>query len=354
MNAKHAWHPAAAWWSLAAGLLALVAAVVPVPPTASQEPSTKGIDPFTQSQRLGRGVNVLGYDPLWRPQGKARFQERHFRLIKEAGFDSVRIVLHPFRDGRADAEHRLSKRWLKTLDWAVERALANRLLALLDFHEFQAMGADPQGNRERFLAMWRQIAQRYKDAPPEVLFEILNEPNKKLTAPLWNQLLREALAIIRESNPARTVIVGPVSWNNINALDKLELPEGDRNLIVTVHYYSPFAFTHQGAAWAGQKDKIGVTWNGTTQEREAIERDFDKAQAWARQHRRPLYLGEFGAYDKGDLASRVRWTDFVARQAEKRGWSWAYWQFDGDFIVYDMSRQQWVQAIRDALIPARK
>jgi endoglucanase len=166
--------------------------------------------------------------------------------------------------------------------------------------------------------------------------------------------LREALAIIRESNPVRTVIVGPVSWNNITALDKLELPEGDRNLIVTVHYYSPFAFTHQGAAWAGQKDKVGVPWNGTTKEREAIERDLDKAQAWAQKHRRPLYLGEFGAYDKGDLASRVRWTDFVARQAEKRGWSWAYWQFDGDFIVYDMSRQQWVQAIRDALIPARK
>jgi endoglucanase len=44
----------------------------------------------------------------------------------------------------------------------------------------------------------------------------------------------------------------------------------------------------------------------------------------------------------------------VARRAEKRAWSGAYWQFDGDFVEYDMSRQQWVQAIRDAPIPARK
>ena len=34
--------------------------------------------------------------------------------------------------------------------------------------------------------------------------------------------------------------------------------------------------------------------------------------------------------------SRVRWTSSVARSAEKLGWSWGYWQFDGDFIVNDM------------------
>jgi hypothetical protein len=65
-------------------------------------------------------------------------------------------------------------------------------------------------------------------------------------------------------------------------------------------------------------------------------------------------LGEFGANDKGGLASRVRWTEFMARPAEKRGWSGAYGQLDSEIIVYDMSRQQWVRPIRDALIPARK
>jgi endoglucanase len=216
------------------------------------------------------------------------------------------------------------------------------------------MGENPEGNKARFLAMWDQIAQHYKQVPPEVLFEILNEPNKKLTAPLWNQYLSEALAVIRKSNPNRAVIVGPASWNNINFLDKLELPDSDRNLIVTVHYYSPFPFTHQGASWAGLKDKVGVTWTGTAKEQQDIERDFDKAQAWAEKHRRPLFLGEFGAYEKGDLVSRARWTNFVARQAEKRGWSWAYWQFDNDFVVFDMKSQQWNTAIRDALIPVEK
>jgi endoglucanase len=42
----------------------------------------------------------------------------------------------------------------------------------------------------------------------------------------------------------------------------------------------------------------------------------------------------------------------VARQAEKLGWSWAYWQFDGDFIVYDVKNDAWVEPIRRALLPA--
>ena len=53
---------------------------------------------------------------------------------------------------------------------------------------------------------------------------------------------------MRKSNPVREVIVGPTTWNNVNDLDRLQLPESDRHLIVTVHYYNPFQFTHQGSS----------------------------------------------------------------------------------------------------------
>jgi endoglucanase len=308
-------------------------------------------DAVAQNKRLGRGVNVLGYDPIWKDRRKARFQEKYFRLIQEAGFNHVRINLHPFRDAKLGADNRINPAWFDVLDWAVKHALANRLMVVLDLHEYHAMGDDPVGNKERFLSVWRQIATHCKDLPDDVLFEILNEPNKKLTPELWNPMLREALAVIRQSNPRRTVVVGPTSWNNIKDLDKLNLPKGDRNLIVTVHYYSPFRFTHQGAPWAGLKDKVGVRWNGTEKERQAILKDFGKAQSWARKHGRPILLGEFGSYDRGDMDSRVRWTSFVARQAEKLGWSWAYWQFDGDFIVFDTEKGAWVESIRRALVP---
>jgi endoglucanase len=53
------------------------------------------------------------------------------------------------------------------------------------------------------------------------------------------------------------------------------------------------------------------------------------------------------------MDSRARWTAAIARAAEARGWSWAYWQFDSDFIVYDVQRNAWVEPILHALIPVR-
>jgi len=111
-------------------------------------------------------------------------------------------------------------------------------------------------------------------------------------------------------------------------------------------------FTHQGAAWADRKDKVGVEWLGTEEELSVLKRDFDKASSWAKQHDRPLFLGEFGAYDKAPMESRARYVASVARAAEQRGWSWAYWQFDSDFILYDIPRDSWIEPIRRALIPA--
>jgi endoglucanase len=51
------------------------------------------------------------------------------------------------------------------------------------------------------------------------------------------------------------------------------------------------------------------------------------------------------------MESRVAYTDAVARAAEERGWAWAYWQFDSDFIVYDLNKDAWVDPIHKALIP---
>ncbi len=312
------------------------------------------MDVFSQNKRLGRGVNILGYDPIWRFRNKARMKEEHFRLIADAGFNSVRIALHPFRDEAVNKEYKLSDSWLEILDWAIEQALDNGLMAILDFHEFIAMGRTPLENREGFLSFWKQIGERYCEYPDEVLFELLNEPNGELTPELWNIFLKEALHVVRENNRERTVIIGPAYWNSINLLSKLDLPEDDRNIIVTVHYYEPMDFTHQGAKWAGREGKIGVEWRGTDEEKKAVVNSFSKAQSWAKEHNRPIFLGEFGVYDKAPMDSRVRYLSFIARLAENMGWSWAYWQFDSDFILYDIANNRWIEPVLNALIPTEE
>ena len=85
------------------------------------------------------------------------------------------------------------------------------------------------------------------------------------------------------------------------------------------------------------------------EEKNEIDTKLKVAADWSKTNDRPIFLGEFGSYDKGDMKSRARYTAYVARTAEKLGFSWAYWQFDSDFIVYDIDKEKWVVPILNAL-----
>jgi endoglucanase len=301
-------------------------------------------DVFKVNERLGRGINVSGY---------GRLQADDYKAIKETGFSNVRIPIHPFNQTLGDENFTLKPVFLETLDTAIERALDNGLVAIIDLHEHHAMESDPLGEKPKFLAIWKQLAEHYKDAPKEVLFEIANEPNMK--PEIWNKIHHEAHQIIRESNPDRTILIGSINGNQIMYLKDLELPEDDRNIIVTIHYYMPIQFTHQGAPWSTKnKDLSGIEWPGEYGGEKEIIRDFDIAQEWSKTHNRPLHLGEFGVYNKTDMESRVRWNDFVARQADERKWSWSYWELFEGFGIYSPGNKQWHPDLLNALIPEKK
>jgi endoglucanase len=298
---------------------------------------------------MQRGVNIVGYDPIWKDFEQRRFKQSYFKLLHDGGFNAVRVNLQAF--AHMDSLNRLRPEWFKTLDWMVDNALANNLSVIIDEHDYVPCGEDAVMCRAKLTAFWEQVAPRYKNAPNQVMFEILNEPNKAITTPLWNAMLKECLAIIRQTNPDRNVVIGPSWWNSINSLNTLELPSDDHHIIATVHYYLPMRFTHQGAVWSKDTANLsGITW-GTDAEKEAIVKDFAAVQEWSKANNRPILLGEFGAYDKGDMDSRVKYTSTVARTAESLGWAWTYWQFDSDFIVYNVDKDAWVEPIHRALVP---
>jgi len=330
---------------LCALLCACVAPAQTAPVSVSQPLALKASD-----QPFRRGVNVLGYDPYWTDASKRRFEPRHFDEIHKAGFDFVRIVLQAF--SHMDADNRLDPAWLAKLDDVVGQAQKAGLGVILDEHDFNACSEDVALCRAKLPAFWNQVAPRFANAPRSVAFELLNEPHEKLDAATWNALFADLLAEVRKTNPTRIVVVGPTSWNSLHELSNLKLP-ADPNLLVTFHYYDPFPFTHQGASWAGDvKNLSGVKW-GTEADKEKIRADFDQVVGWSKANNRPILLGEFGAYDKSGtpLAMRVDWTSTIRGEAERHGFGWAYWQFDGDFIVWDMEHQRWVEPIKKALLP---
>ncbi len=303
------------------------------------------------SATLGRGINFgNALDAPEEAEHALRLRPRYFDEIGAAGFDTVRLPAAWSAHAAETAPYAIGQDFFERVDRAVDAALVRDLNVVLNVHHYHELNQAPDEHAERFLALWRQIAARYADRPAPLHFELLNEPRSAMTAERWNALLPHALAAVRESNPERAVLVGPAEMNDIRALAKLDLPDDD-HLVATVHYYAPFEFTHQDAHWVeGSAPWLGTTWGGET-DQNAVADDLATAAAWAEARSIPLFVGEFGAYERADMDSRARWTACVRECAERLGIGWAYWEFGTDFGAYARETDTWREPLRRALIP---
>lgn len=308
-------------------------------------------DAFAYNRLLGRGINVgNALDAPKEGDWGVTLKADYFQAIKDAGFNSVRIPIRWSAHAQPEPPYTIDPGFFERVDWAIDQALSRNLFAVISTFHYWEMDKDPVKHAPRLEALWRQIAVRYQDRPQTLLFELLNEPSDQLTDERWGEIFPLLLQAIRESNPNRVVIIGPAYWNSLDHLPLLQLPQNDRRLIVTFHYYAPLQFTHQGADWiANSEPWRGTKW-GTDQERDNLRKDFEKAAIWARQSERPIYLGEFGAYQQADMELRALWTHAVASEAEKRGFSWSYWEFCSGFGAYDPVANIWRQPLLRALL----
>lgn len=321
-------------------MLAMLAAA---PATAADGPAVDAV------RRLGRGINVLGYDGLWDGGVDAPFKFRNFGRIRVAGFRHVRIDFHAFK--YMNAEGTVDPVVLGALDDAVTAAIAAGLIPIIDEHNSDECESDVARCRVLLTAFWQQIVTRYRGQYPAAIFEILNEPGGHMSFAEWNTLAQAVLATIRAVDRDRLVIIAALNSQEPEDLQPLALPEDDR-IILTVHYYKPFAFTHQGAPWIPDGPKAGLRW-GSDDDRAAMTRDFNTIDAWARAQGRPVYLGEFGVYDAARTEDRARYMAAAARMAERLGWAWAAWQFDHDFALFDTDRDAWNAPLLRALMDGR-
>jgi len=305
------------------------------------------------NRRLGLGMN-LG-NALEAPKEGAwglTIKPEYFKTIKSAGFSHVRIPICWSAHAKADAPYTIDPEFLLRVDEVVHEALSNNLMVVIDMHHYQEFEQNPGKHKDRFLSMWEQIAQHFHNASPNLAFEIYNEPGRGLTEEVWNKLLLQALQVIRTSNPDRCVIIGPGQFNSLYSLVALKVPENDHNLIVTIHYYAPFNFTHQGAPWVGPESAkwIGTTWGGDANDRAKLAACLDITKQWREQNMKPIYVGEFGAFSKADVKSRERWTRAVSEAAAARKFSAAYWEFGSGFGAYDIHTNSWHEELLKALI----
>lgn len=294
---------------------------------------------FEAIKRLGPGVNILGYDGLWEGAENAPFRVSDFALIREAGFGHVRVNFFGLK--YMDADGRLDPLVLARLDKVVDLVARNGLRLVLDQHDNRLCQSSPDLCEAKLTAFWRQIAARYAGREPHMIYEILNEPGGAMSAAVWNRTLLAALQAIRAVDAERIVVVAALNAGRDDDIDQLTLPSDDRRLVVTLHYYRPMTFTHQGAPWSPAFAALhDVDW-GSPQSRAEVVRDLTWARDWASERRRPIYLGEFGVYDKAPAAARAAWSAHIAGTADRFGWAWAYWQFDHDFALFNSATHSW-------------
>lgn len=313
-----------------------------------------------------------------------RFDENHYKpadyeMVKREGFDHIRIPIGWHRHTGPAPDFKIDEKFAGIVDRMLDESHKNGLYTIINIHHFDELTSDPWAWTNKFCAIWRQLATRYGKRS-DVAFELLNEPKDKATQEIMNTIWAEGIQTIRAIAPAKTIFVGTSRWNNIDELPKLKLPENDRNLIVTVHCYEPFYFTHQGASWAGSDPStVGIIFPGPPQtpiekspkatnqwvakwiadynklptdqnpsSKKAFVPRLQRAADWAKQNNRPIHLGEFGAYEKADPQSRANFYRQMRQTCDQLGIGWAIWDWNAGFH-YQKNFQPDPPEMREAL-----
>lgn len=296
--------------------------------------------------------------------GTTYFSKQDFIDIKNLGAEVIRIPVHfeswtCGKNGSGGKKNFTVQPWLWTyLDNAVSWCEELGLYVIIDFHNDCADGSKTPPYAEKMLSdIWTQIAERYKDRSPYVLYEIMNEPHG-ISRSAWGKIQGKVLTVIRSIDKTHFVIVGGADYNSVEAL--LELPEyNDDKLIYNFHDYSPFLFTHQGAQWSGLQRMTGIPfpyrkekmpalpkfatdtekWNYNnyekSAEKESLTGNLDRAVAFANKRNAPLMCNEFGVYMKyAENTERVNWYKIKTAHFSNRNIARVSWDYFGGFGVF--------------------
>ncbi|MFK8018056.1 MAG: glycoside hydrolase family 5 protein [Gammaproteobacteria bacterium] len=266
-------------------------------------------------------------------------EERSFQRIAEAGFDTVRIPVRWSAYTSGAPDYVISEPFFERVTEVINQALANQLQVVLNIHHFDELNKDPEANRDKLVALWSQIATRYRDLPASVYFEVINEPNASLKGDVMRSIVTDAFHKIRETNPTRILIMGGENWSGLKTLRTIPVIE-DANQVYTFHYYDPFAFTHQKAGWTPLKDSEVVRW-GSAADVAALESAAEYARLAEEELGVPVFLGEIGAYQKAPYDDVVEYTRQTREAFEAVGISWCVWSFTRTFPFFDSDKQQW-------------
>ena len=324
--------------------------------------------------KINRGVNLshwLSQDFGWATKYNY-INESDIRFIDSIGYDHVRIPIDEMEmwDSTGIPIKEAFKNLINCLGWCAKY----NLRAIVDLHIVRAhyFNAGNEGMKnalwtdssaqKHFINLWVQLSgMLHTYSTKMVAYEILNEavaPDNED----WNKLMNNAVAAIRRIEPGRVLIIGSNMWQIAPNLQYLKLPEGDRNIILSFHTYSPLAFTHYKTNWTqikyykghvhypGQiittdnyKKYIDTTNAALLTETSDARDTFNKQRLievfkggleFAKSKNLQLYCGEFGCMPTVDRKERLAFYTDMISALEQNNIAWCNWEYKGDFGIY--------------------
>lgn len=334
---------------------------------------------------LNRGVNISHWLSQSGRRGEARqafFTDKDMVRIAGLGYDHIRLPVD--EEQLWDESGKRHDDAFELLHKAIGWARANKLRVVVDLHilrshHFNArekpLWTDPKA-QARFASLWADLSAALKKYPVTlVAYELMNEPVADDPED-WNRLVAKLVRIIRKNEPHRKIVIGSNRWQSPHTFDKLRIPEGDRHIILSFHFYTPMLITHYKASWTGvgrykgpvnypgqlvtekamaklPKDQAAlVKRSNGVYNRKVMEKMLAKPLALAKRLDLPLYCGEWGCYKAAPRQARLAWYADVRAMLEDNGIAWANWDYKGGFAILDREGKP-DQALLDVLLPPK-
>ncbi len=324
----------------------------------------------TTGFKLGTGVNVSH----WLSQSESRGTEREnlitkrdFDSIAAMGFDHVRLPVD--EEQLYDEQMNRNEEAFQLMNNAIKWSLENNLNVIVDLHIIRAHHFNHENKdantlfedskqQEKMVNIWLDLQKDLMQYPNDRLaYELMNEA----VAPTdedWNQLIAKLIAEIRLKEPERVIVVGSNMWQTVETFHALKVPENDKNLILSFHFYYPLVVTHYRAPWLLLREYTGPVqypgqaidttiysqlspelvdeirksngvWN-----KERLAETMKPAIEKAKELNLPLYCGEFGCYPAFiDKETRLRWYRDIAAVFRENNINNGHWCYKGDFPV---------------------
>ncbi len=209
-----------------------------------------------------------------------------------------------------------------------------------------------QAAQDAWVEMWQYTAERYRDNPIVVGYELMVEPNAAVffeiwepeefypqyagTSYDWNTLYPRISDAIREVDTDTPILIGALGYSGVKWLPYLE-PTGDPRTVYMVHQYEPGRYTHQYPGqepWNSYPGEVDFDWDGSPD-------PFD--QAWLEGFLSPVdaFVAEYGVPVGVNEYGPVRWVPGAAEYTadlielfEQRGMNHAIWLWDPAWPAY--------------------